>query len=102
MAVLFYVLSDLIPSIIGGGELELATLLFMGWTWIIYAAVLLFPGMPIVQLGIVLVIIETIGSIFINMTRGFPGIVSLASSFLSMLARVGYFLTIGSLLVFIA
>ena len=94
----FFILSDIVPSLLGGGQIEGASLLFIGWFFIVNSLVLLFPNSDIIYLGVILVIIETLGSVFINTFRGFPGVVAFLSSIFSLLARIGYFLTLGSLL----
>ena len=98
---IFYILSDLLPGLLAGRDMEAQSFIFLGWQLIVCSLVLLFPSVDIILLGVILVIVETIGSVFINMTRGFPGIVAFASSLLSMLARIGYFLSLGTVLKFI-
>ncbi|MBN2368730.1 hypothetical protein JXC34_06935 [Candidatus Woesearchaeota archaeon] len=97
-AVIFFVLSDLIPSILGGGEVEGRSLVFFAWTFAIYGAVTYFPQINIITLGIILVSIEVVGSLLINRLFGIPMFVSLFSSALSYLFRIVYFLTLGSFL----
>jgi len=96
----FFIISDLIPGILGGGKIEGASLLFITWYFIVNAMVYIIPG-DIIYVGIILVIIEAIGSTFIHGFFGMPGIVALLSSALSVLARIIYFLTIGEILKFI-
>ena len=97
--ILFFIFSDLIPSILGGGSIEGADLLFIGWYFIVNSVVLLFPGADIVVLGIFLVLLETIGSTMIKSFTGFPGMVAFLSSLMSVLVRIVYFLTLGGFFV---
>ena len=97
-AVLFYILSDIIPTLLAGGRIEAVSILFLTWQIIVNAMVLLFPLVDIILLGIILVFIEAIGSTIIKSFFGFPGVVAFVSSILSVLARVVYFLTLGKLL----
>lgn len=98
---IFYIVGDVIPTIIAGGRIEGVSILFLGWQLIVNAMVLLFPNIDIITLGITLVIVETIGSTLIKFFTGFPGIVAFISSILSVLTRIIYFLTLGEILEFL-
>ncbi len=95
---IFFVISDTIPSLLGGGHLEGADTIFLVWYFIINALVLFFPFVDIIMLGIILVIVEFIGSIFIKGFFGYPGWVAIATSFITVVVRLIYFLTLGDLL----
>ncbi len=97
----FFILSDVIPSLLGGGRIQGPTLFFYAWYFIINAAVLLFPQTNIIVIGIILVIVEFFGSIIIKSFFGIPGAVAIVSSVLSVLTRVVYFLTLGEVFQFL-
>jgi len=97
---IFFIFSDFIPSMLGGGSIEGADLLFIGWYFVVNLLVLPFKQANIIYLGIILVIVETIGSTIIKSMTGFPGIVAFTSSVLSVAVRIIYFLTLGEVLIF--
>jgi hypothetical protein len=101
LALIFFILSDTIPSLLGGGRIEGTTLIFIAWFLTMYALVGVFPTANIITFGIILVIVEFIGSLFIKMFFGIPGFVAVASSILSVLVRMIYFLTLGGIINFL-
>ena len=97
---IFFLASDVIPGLLGGQQLEAASIFFIAWYFIVNFLVLLFPDATFIYLGIALVIVESIGSAFISVyLRGLPIAVAVSSPILSMLVRVGYFFTLGPLLI---
>lgn len=95
---IFFVLSDIIPTLLAGGHIGGITLPFYVWFFVVNAFVLIFPISDIILLGIILVIIEFIGSIIIKSFFGIPGFVAVFSSILSVIVRMIYFSTLGRLL----
>ena len=81
-----------------GGQIEGASLLFIGWFFVVNALVLFFPGVDIVTLGVILVLVEAIGSSLIKSLFGYPGIIAFLSSIFTVLARIIYFMTLGGIL----
>ena len=95
---IFFVLSDIIPTLLAGGHIGGMTLPFYMWFFVVNALVLIFSSSDIILLGIILVIIEFIGSIIIKSFFGIPGFVAVFSSILSVTVRIIYFSIIGRLL----
>ena len=95
---IFFVLSDIIPTLLAGGHIGGMTLPFYMWFFVVNAIVLIFPISDIILFGIILVIIEFIGSIIIKSFFGIPGFVAVFSSILSVIVRIIYFSTLGRLL----
>jgi len=95
---IFFIISDIIPTLISGAQIDGASIVFILWYFMINAVVLFFPMADIVILGIILVILETIGAVFIKSFFGYPGIVAVAGSVFSVLIRIVYFLTLGKIL----
>jgi len=100
-AAIFFILSDTIPSLIGGGRVNAATLIFIAWFFMIYTIVLFFPGVDIITLGVILVFVEAIGSTIIKSFFGFPPFVAFFSSIFTIVVRIIYFLTLGKVIVWI-
>jgi len=100
-AAIFFILSDTIPSLIGGGRVNAATLIFIGWFFMIYTFVLFFPGVDIITLGVILVFVEAVGSTIIKSFFGFPPFVAFFSSIFTIVVRIIYFLTLGKVIVWI-
>ncbi len=96
---IFFILSDIIPTLLAGGHIGSVTLPFYLWFFMINSAVLLFSGQDIILLGTILVIIEFIGSTIIKSFFGIPGFVAVLSSLLSVVIRIIYFNTLGKLLI---
>ncbi|MBT3720946.1 hypothetical protein HN789_06650 [archaeon] len=95
---IFFIVSDLVPALLGGDSLRGADLIFISWYFIINSLVLLFPSTSLAILGPILVIVEAIGSFFINNYFGIPGFMSIIISGIVSIVRVTYFLTLGRLL----
>jgi hypothetical protein len=95
---IFFVVTDMIPSLLGGESLQGSDLFFIVWYFLINAAVFIFPAVPLYILGPILVVIEAFGSFFINSWFGIPGLVSFFVSFLTIVVRIIYFLTLGRIL----
>lgn len=99
---LFFILTDIIPAILGGESVSGPDLFFFGWYFIVNAIVLLFPAMPMSQLGPILVIVESVGSIYINsQIAGIPGFLSIWIQLINIMARIVYFLTLGNIMEFL-
>lgn len=95
----FFILSDIVPQLLGGESLNGPDLFFIGWFFIVNALVYLFPNVSFVILGPILVIVEAFGSFFINSKiGGIPGFMSFFLSILTILVRIIYFLILGDLL----
>jgi hypothetical protein len=97
----FFIITDIIPSLLGGESLQGSDLFFMAWYFIVNGMVFFFPTVPLYILGPVLVVVEAFGSFFINSWFGIPGLVSFLVSFLTILVRIIYFLTLGRILDFL-
>ncbi len=95
---IFFILSDIIPTLLAGGHIGGLTIPFYALFFGVNALVLIFPVSDIIFLGIILVIIEFIGSIIIKSFFGVPGFVAVFSSILSVIVRIIYFSTLGRLL----
>ena len=76
-------------------------LLFFVWYLAINTLATLFPTVPLIVLGPVLVILEALGSITINSLFGIPVIVSLFISFMVVVVRILYFRLLGGIVEFI-
>ncbi|MEM2131307.1 MAG: hypothetical protein QXR96_02175 [Candidatus Woesearchaeota archaeon] len=98
MTAIFFFISDLLPSLLGGESIDAATFAFVSWYFIVNAIVLLFPAVSLIFLGPILVVIEAIGSIFINKAFGIPAFMSFFLSIMTIVVRIIYFLTLGRLL----
>jgi hypothetical protein len=94
----FFVITDIIPSLLGGESVQGSDLFFMAWYFIVNTMVFVFPAVPLYILGPILVVVEAFGSFFINSWFGIPGLVSFLVSFLTILVRIIYFLTLGRIL----
>ena len=95
----FFIVSDIIPALLGGESVQGSDLFFFAWYFIVNSFVFLFPATSLVQLGPILVIIHDLGSVFINTSvRGIPIIVSIWVSIIVALVRIIYFLTLGGIL----
>jgi hypothetical protein len=94
----FFIISDIIPALLGGESMQGPDLFFFAWYFIVNAAVYFFPAVPMTTLGPVLVVIEATGSFFINSFFGYPGMMAVFISALAILVRIIYFLTLGRLL----
>jgi hypothetical protein len=94
----FFVITDIIPALLGGESVQGSDLFFMAWYFIVNSMVFVFPAVPLYILGPILVVVEAFGSFFINSWFGIPGLVSFLVSFLTILVRIIYFLTLGSIL----
>ena len=95
---IFFIISDLLPSLVAGGQMDGTSLLFIGWYFVVNALVLMFPSTQLTVLGPLLVIVEALGSVFIKSLFGYPGIVAVATTIMSVLVRIIYFLTLGEIL----
>ncbi len=95
----FFVISDIIPALLGGDSLDGPSLVFISWYFIVNSMVYLFPYMPMARLGPLLVIVEAVGSIFINSyVGGIPVFVSAWVSLINVSVRIIYFLTLGKII----
>jgi hypothetical protein len=94
----FFIISDIIPSLIGGESIKGSDLFFFGWYFLVNALVYIFPNVPLSILGPVIVIVEAIGSFFINSTFGIPAIMSFFVSILTIIVRIIYFLIFSGIL----
>jgi hypothetical protein len=95
---IFFLISDIIPALLGGEAIQASTFVFVSWYFAVNALALIFPGVPLTTLGPILVVVEAIGSFFINSFFGIPGIMSIMVAFITVLIRIVYFLTLGNLL----
>jgi hypothetical protein len=95
---LFFILSDILPSLIGGESIKGPSIIFWIWYFIVNSIVLFFSNINLLILGPILVVIESIGSIIIHSYFGFPGIMAIGISLISVIVRIIYFLTLGRLL----
>ncbi|MEM3374741.1 MAG: hypothetical protein QXE31_06030 [Candidatus Woesearchaeota archaeon] len=98
MTLIFFIISDIIPSLIGGESIDAATFAFVSWYFIVNSMVFLFPNMSLILLGPILVVVEAIGSIFINKAFGIPAFMSFFLSVMTIVVRIIYFLTLGRVL----
>lgn len=98
MTLIFFIISDIIPALLGGESIDAATFAFVSWYFIVNSMVFLFPNLKLTILGPILVVVEAIGSAFINKAFGIPFFMSIALSIMTIIARIIYFLTLGSLL----
>jgi hypothetical protein len=95
----FFILSDIVPQLLGGESLNGPDLFFIGLYFIVNSLVYLFPNVSLVILGPILVIVEAFGSFFINSKiGGIPGFMSFFLSILTILVRIIYFLILGNVL----
>ena len=99
--VVFFISSQIIPTIIAGGRIDGPTIVFYFEYFVFYGLVLLFPYVDIIILGIILVSIEVIFGFFINGFLGVPWIMSFFASFIALVMRIIYFLTLGRLIEFV-
>jgi hypothetical protein len=96
---IFFIISDIIPALLGGDSINGPDLFFIGWYFIVNTIVLLFPSVPMTTIGPILVVIESIGSIIINTKiGGIPGIMSIWIQIINITARITYFLLFSGLL----
>jgi|SaaInlStandDraft_4_1057021.scaffolds.fasta_scaffold62121_2 hypothetical protein len=98
---IFFIISDFIPMLLGGGRIEGASILFIAWYFIVNSFVLINPGIDILVYGVILVIVEMLGSTFIKSLFGYPPIIAIGSSIFSIITRIVYFLTFGEIVKFI-
>lgn len=102
LTMLFFLLTDIAPAILGGESVNGPDLFFFGWYFIVNSLVLLFPNISLVTLGPILVVVHDAGAIYINnKIGGIPGYVSFVVSFMTSLVRIIYFLTLGKFLEFL-
>jgi hypothetical protein len=96
---IFFIISDLVPSLLGGESIDGASLVFITWYFIVNTLVYLFPlTWSMTLVGPILVSIEALGSFFINSRFGIPGLMSFMVSILTILVRIIYFVTLGGVL----
>jgi hypothetical protein len=98
---IFFVISDTVPALLGGESIKGPDLLFYSWYFIVNAMIYFFPSVPLTTLGPIVVIVEATGSFFINTFFGYPSFMSLFISILAVLVRIIYFLTLGRVLEFL-
>ncbi len=97
--VIFFIISDIIPALLGGESIKGPDLVFFVWYFLVNSFVFLFPALSLVKLGPVLVIIHDLGSVFINTyVGGIPFFVSIWVSIIVAVVRIIYFLTLGGIL----
>ena len=98
LTMLFFLLSDILPAILGGESVNGPDLFFFGWYFIVNSIVLFFPDISLIIIGPWLVILHDLGAIYINAkVGGIPGYLSFIVSFMTSLVRIIYFLTLGRL-----
>ncbi len=99
LTMLFFLLTDIMPAILGGESVNGPDLFFFAWYFIVNSFILLFPNVPMTTIGPMLVIVHDLGAIYINSkVGGIPGYVSFAVSFMTSIVRIIYFLTLGRVL----
>ncbi|MBT4352841.1 hypothetical protein HOD20_09995 [archaeon] len=96
---IFFILSDIVPQLLGGESLSGPDLFFIGWFFIVNMLVYLFPNTPFLILGPILVIVESVGAVYIhNVIAGIPGFMTLGIQSINILTRITYFLLFADLL----
>lgn len=96
---IFFIISDIIPTLLGGESLDGPSLVFISWYFIVNAFVYLFPLTSFAVLGPILVLVESFGSMFINSSvGGIPMFVSMWVSIINITVRIIYFLTLGGII----
>ncbi|MFH2020744.1 MAG: hypothetical protein ABIJ34_04980 [archaeon] len=102
LTIIFFILSDIVPALLGGESVNGPDFFFFGWYFIINSLVLFFPSVSLVVLGPIVVFIHDLGAIVINnKIGGIPGFMSLFLSFFTTMVRIVYFLTLGGILEFL-
>ncbi|MBD3203727.1 hypothetical protein GF327_05500 [Candidatus Woesearchaeota archaeon] len=95
---IFFLLSDTLPALIGGEAIRGPSFIFWAWFFIVNLMVYFFPNSSLLVLGPILVVVEAIGSFFINSMFGFPKFLAVVISGFTLIVRIIYFLTVGRIL----
>ncbi|NTV24571.1 MAG: hypothetical protein HGA85_09510 [Nanoarchaeota archaeon] len=95
----FFIVSDIVPALLGGESINGPDLFFFGWYFIVTSLVLLFPAVPMDIIGPILVVVHTFGAVFINnKIGGIPSMMSFMIEFFTTVVRIIYFLTLGRII----
>lgn len=97
----YFIISNVIPTILAGGRIEGSTFIFYVEFFVFFASVLLFPKADIIFLGIILICIEAVLGTFINQFFGVPGFLAISAGIIAICVRAIYFMTIGEFMVFV-
>ncbi|MFH2020463.1 MAG: hypothetical protein ABIJ34_03555 [archaeon] len=100
-AILFYVLSSIVPNVLAGGRLDGPTLVFHVLYIILFGITTWFNNADLIILGLLMVLTDGVLGVFINMALGLPSFMAITAALFAVTIRIIYFLTLGRLIIFI-
>ncbi len=100
-SVIFLIATNVLPTLLGGGRINLQMIIFNVEFLGIFAVAGLIPDPNMMMLGIILIIVDAVLGVVINTMLGVNRAAALTSASVSALIRVAYLLTIGRLIEFI-